>query len=62
MPEEERFKIPKTVDIPVHRRVANITNARWILRNIFLHNPPDVALVAKAAANDWVARWYDRKP
>lgn len=53
---KEEFKIPKNVKIPILRRIANIENARWILRNISINNPQEQAMQAKAVVKDWLAR------
>ena len=35
---EQKFNIPKDMDIPVTRRDKNMVNARWLLRNIMFRN------------------------
>lgn len=52
----EEFKIPKNVKMPILRRIANIENARWILRNVSINNPQEQAMQAKSAVKDWLAR------
>ena len=53
---KEEFKIPMIVKIPPLRRIANIQNARWILRNVRINNSQEYSAQAKSAVRDWLAR------
>lgn len=53
---KEEFKLPANANIPIMRKIANEANARWILRNVFINNPKEIAHEVKAIIKDWLAR------
>jgi len=52
----EEFKIPMQVKMPPLKREANLYNAKWILRNVAINNPQEMAMQAKSAVKDWLVR------